>query len=163
MAASCPAAGTKWNFLPFRPGLVGGHCIGVDPYYLTYKAEQLGYHPDMILAGRRINDNMAQYVVSQIVKRMLKQRIHERLALFRSKLFALFSVRHFSYLRVLACANLHFISMMHCQLYVKPTAVKRVKSAANRMPTREQASVGMRWPAWVLASKGRKTRACPLY
>jgi UDP-N-acetyl-D-galactosamine dehydrogenase len=69
------AAGTKWNFLPFRPGLVGGHCIGVDPYYLTYKAEQLGYHPDMILAGRRINDNMAQYVVSQIIKRMLKQRI----------------------------------------------------------------------------------------
>ena len=69
------AAGTKWNFLPFRPGLVGGHCIGVDPYYLTYKAEQLGYHPQMILAGRRINDNMAQYVVSQIVKRMLTQRI----------------------------------------------------------------------------------------
>ena len=56
------AAGTKWNFLPFRPGLVGGHCIGVDPYYLTYKAQQLGYHPQMILAGRRINDNMAQYM-----------------------------------------------------------------------------------------------------
>ena len=69
------AAGTKWNFLPFRPGLVGGHCIGVDPYYLTYKAEQLGYHPDMILAGRRINDNMAQYVASQIIKVMLKRRI----------------------------------------------------------------------------------------
>ena len=69
------AAGTKWNFLPFRPGLVGGHCIGVDPYYLTYKAQQLGYHPQMILAGRRINDNMAQYVVSQIIKRMLRQRI----------------------------------------------------------------------------------------
>jgi UDP-N-acetyl-D-galactosamine dehydrogenase len=69
------AAGTKWNFLPFRPGLVGGHCIGIDPYYLTYKAEQLGYHPEMILAGRRINDNMALYVVSQIIKRMLKQRI----------------------------------------------------------------------------------------
>ena len=69
------AAGTKWNFLPFRPGLVGGHCIGVDPYYLTYKAEQLGYHPQMILAGRRINDSMAQYVVSQIIKRMLRQRI----------------------------------------------------------------------------------------
>jgi UDP-N-acetyl-D-galactosamine dehydrogenase len=69
------AAGTKWNFLPFRPGLVGGHCIGVDPYYLTYKAEQLGYHPQMILAGRRINDNMAQYVVSQVIKKMLKNRI----------------------------------------------------------------------------------------
>jgi UDP-N-acetyl-D-galactosamine dehydrogenase len=62
------AAGTKWNFLPFRPGLVGGHCIGVDPYYLTYKAEQLGYHPQMILAGRRINDNMGQYVASQVPK-----------------------------------------------------------------------------------------------
>ena len=70
------AAGTKWNFLPFRPGLVGGHCIGVDPYYLTYKAEQLGYHPQMILAGRRINDNMSLYVVSQIIKRMLKNGIH---------------------------------------------------------------------------------------
>ena len=67
------AAGTKWNFLPFRPGLVGGHCIGVDPYYLTYKAQQLGYHPQMILAGRRINDNMAEYVVSQIVKKMLSK------------------------------------------------------------------------------------------
>ncbi len=65
------AAGTKWNFLPFRPGLVGGHCIGVDPYYLTYKAQQLGYHPQMILAGRRINDNMPLYVSTQIVKRML--------------------------------------------------------------------------------------------
>ena len=69
------AAGTKWNFLPFRPGLVGGHCIGVDPYYLTYKAEQLGYHPQMILAGRRINDNMAEYVVSQIVKKMLSKKM----------------------------------------------------------------------------------------
>jgi len=69
------AAGTKWNFLPFRPGLVGGHCIGVDPYYLTYKAEQLGYHPQMILAGRRINDNMPIYVASQIVKKMLTKRI----------------------------------------------------------------------------------------
>jgi UDP-N-acetyl-D-galactosamine dehydrogenase len=69
------AAGTKWNFLPFRPGLVGGHCIGVDPYYLTYKAQQLGYHPQMILAGRRINDNMAQYVVSQIVKKMLSEKM----------------------------------------------------------------------------------------
>jgi UDP-N-acetyl-D-galactosamine dehydrogenase len=69
------AAGTKWNFLPFRPGLVGGHCIGIDPYYLTYKAEQLGYHPQMILAGRRINDNMSLYVSMQIVKRMLKKGI----------------------------------------------------------------------------------------
>ncbi|MDJ0908313.1 MAG: Vi polysaccharide biosynthesis UDP-N-acetylglucosamine C-6 dehydrogenase TviB [Woeseiaceae bacterium] len=69
------AAGTKWNFLPFRPGLVGGHCIGVDPYYLTYKAQQLGYHPQMILAGRRINDNMPLYVVSQIVKKMLGKGI----------------------------------------------------------------------------------------
>jgi UDP-N-acetyl-D-galactosamine dehydrogenase len=65
------AAGTKWNFLPFRPGLVGGHCIGVDPYYLTYKAQQLGYHPQMILAGRRINDNMSLYIASQIIKRMI--------------------------------------------------------------------------------------------
>ena len=65
------AAGTKWNFLPFRPGLVGGHCIGVDPYYLTYKAQQLGYHPQMILAGRRINDNMSLYVASQVIKQML--------------------------------------------------------------------------------------------
>ena len=67
------AAGTKWNFLPFRPGLVGGHCIGIDPYYLTYKAEQLGYHPQMILAGRRINDNMSLYVSSQIIKKMLSR------------------------------------------------------------------------------------------
>jgi UDP-N-acetyl-D-galactosamine dehydrogenase len=65
------AAGTKWNFLPFRPGLVGGHCIGVDPYYLTYKAQQLGYHPEVILAGRRINDNMSTYVASRIIKLML--------------------------------------------------------------------------------------------
>ncbi|HEY5642653.1 MAG TPA: Vi polysaccharide biosynthesis UDP-N-acetylglucosamine C-6 dehydrogenase TviB [Gammaproteobacteria bacterium] len=72
------AAGTKWNFLPFRPGLVGGHCIGIDPYYLTYKAEQLGYHPQMILAGRRINDNMSLYVASQILKRMLKNDMHPR-------------------------------------------------------------------------------------
>ena len=69
------AAGTKWNFLPFRPGLVGGHCIGVDPYYLTYKAQQLGYHPQMILAGRRINDNMALYMSSQIVKLMIEREI----------------------------------------------------------------------------------------
>lgn len=67
------AAGTKWNFLPFRPGLVGGHCIGIDPYYLTYKAEQLGYHPQMILAGRRINDNMSLYVASQVIKQMLSK------------------------------------------------------------------------------------------
>jgi len=69
------AAGTKWNFLPFRPGLVGGHCIGVDPYYLTYKAQQLGYHPQMILAGRRINDNMSLYVASRVIKRMLTKGI----------------------------------------------------------------------------------------
>jgi UDP-N-acetyl-D-glucosamine/UDP-N-acetyl-D-galactosamine dehydrogenase len=70
------AAGTKWNFLPFRPGLVGGHCIGVDPYYLTHKAQSIGYHPEIILAGRRLNDGMATYVVSQLVKTMLKRRIH---------------------------------------------------------------------------------------
>ncbi|WPO98862.1 Vi polysaccharide biosynthesis UDP-N-acetylglucosamine C-6 dehydrogenase TviB [Pseudomonas sp. HR96] len=70
------AAGTKWNFLPFRPGLVGGHCIGVDPYYLTHKAQSVGYHPEMILAGRRLNDNMSIYVVSQLVKAMLKKRLH---------------------------------------------------------------------------------------
>ena len=70
------AAGTKWNFLPFRPGLVGGHCIGVDPYYLTHKAQSVGYHPEMILAGRRLNDGMAQYVVSQLVKKMITKRIH---------------------------------------------------------------------------------------
>ena len=69
------AAGTKWNFLPFRPGLVGGHCIGVDPYYLTHKAEALGYHPQVILAGRRINDGMGAYVAGQLVKSMLKRRI----------------------------------------------------------------------------------------
>ncbi len=70
------AAGTKWNFLPFRPGLVGGHCIGVDPYYLTHKAQSIGYHPEIILAGRRLNDSMGNYVVSQFVKAMLKKRIH---------------------------------------------------------------------------------------
>lgn len=69
------AAGTKWNFLPFRPGLVGGHCIGVDPYYLTHKAEQVGYHPEVILAGRRINDGMGRYVVSQLAKAMILERI----------------------------------------------------------------------------------------
>jgi UDP-N-acetyl-D-galactosamine dehydrogenase len=70
------AAGTKWNFLPFRPGLVGGHCIGVDPYYLTHKAEQIGYNPQVILAGRRINDNMGGYVAGRVVKLMTKKRVH---------------------------------------------------------------------------------------
>ena len=70
------AAGTKWNFLPFRPGLVGGHCIGVAPYYLTHKAQAIGYHPEIILAGRRLNDSMGAYVVTQLVKQMTKQRIH---------------------------------------------------------------------------------------
>lgn len=69
------AAGTKWNFLPFTPGLVGGHCIGVDPYYLTHKAQQVGYHPEIILAGRRINDGMGAYVASQLVKQMTKAGI----------------------------------------------------------------------------------------
>lgn len=69
------AAGTKWNFLPFRPGLVGGHCIGVDPYYLTHKAQSVGYNPEMILAGRRLNDGMGQYIVTQLVKKMLTKRI----------------------------------------------------------------------------------------
>ncbi len=69
------AAGTKWNFLPFRPGLVGGHCIGVDPYYLTHKAEAIGYHPEIILAGRRLNDSMGAYVAGQMVKAMMKRRI----------------------------------------------------------------------------------------
>ena len=69
------AAETKWNFLPFRPGLVGGHCIGVDPYYLTHKANELGYHPEMILAGRRLNDNMGIYVADQVVKLMTKKQI----------------------------------------------------------------------------------------
>ncbi|MBU1308755.1 MAG: Vi polysaccharide biosynthesis UDP-N-acetylglucosamine C-6 dehydrogenase TviB [Gammaproteobacteria bacterium] len=69
------AAGTKWNFLPFRPGLVGGHCIGVDPYYLTHKAQSIGYNPEVILAGRRINDSMGRYVVSELVKAMIKRRI----------------------------------------------------------------------------------------
>jgi UDP-N-acetyl-D-galactosamine dehydrogenase len=70
------AAGTKWNFLPFRPGLVGGHCIGVDPYYLTHKAEQVGYHPQVILAGRRINDAMGPYVADQVLKLLLQRRIN---------------------------------------------------------------------------------------
>ncbi len=70
------AAGSKWNFLPFRPGLVGGHCIGVDPYYLTYKAQQVDYHPEVILAGRRINDSMGTHVVDRVVRLMLSRRIH---------------------------------------------------------------------------------------
>ncbi len=70
------AAGSKWNFLPFRPGLVGGHCIGVDPYYLTHKAQEVGYHPEIILAGRRINDGMGEYVVQRLVKLMNRRRIH---------------------------------------------------------------------------------------
>jgi UDP-N-acetyl-D-galactosamine dehydrogenase len=69
------AAGTKWNFLPFRPGLVGGHCIGVDPYYLTHKAQELGYHPEVVLAGRRINDSMAGHVAERVVKLMLGKGI----------------------------------------------------------------------------------------
>ncbi|WP_396211734.1 nucleotide sugar dehydrogenase [Flavobacterium sp.] len=69
------AAGTKWNFLPFKPGLVGGHCIGVDPYYLAQKAQELGYHPEIILAGRRLNDSMGEYVASQIIKLMIKKGI----------------------------------------------------------------------------------------
>jgi UDP-N-acetyl-D-glucosamine/UDP-N-acetyl-D-galactosamine dehydrogenase len=70
------AAGTKWNFLPFRPGLVGGHCIGVDPYYLTHKAQQLGYHPEVILSGRRINDGMGSHVAQRVIKLMTQRRIH---------------------------------------------------------------------------------------
>ena len=73
--AGLKAAGTKWNFLPFRPGLVGGHCIGVDPYYLTHKANEVGYYPEMILAGRRLNDNMGSYVANEISKLMTKKRI----------------------------------------------------------------------------------------
>ena len=70
------AASTKWNFLPFRPGLVGGHCIGVDPYYLTHKAQAIGYHPEMILAGRRVNDQMGQYVAREVTKLMTQRRLH---------------------------------------------------------------------------------------
>ena len=70
------AAGTKWNFLPFRPGLVGGHCIGVDPYYLTHKAQQVGYHPEIILAGRRINDRMGGYVAGRVAKLMTQRKLH---------------------------------------------------------------------------------------
>ena len=70
------AAGTKWNFLPFKPGLVGGHCIGVDPYYLTHKATVLGYHPELILAARRINSRMGLYVAHQVIRLMANKRIH---------------------------------------------------------------------------------------
>ena len=70
------AAGTKWNFLPFRPGLVGGHCIGVDPYYLTHKAQEIGYQPEIILAGRRINDGMGAYVAERVVKMLTQRRVH---------------------------------------------------------------------------------------
>src|SRR5882757_4885516 len=70
------AASTKWNFLPFRPGLVGGHCIGVDPYYLTHKAQEIGYHPEVILAGRRINDNMGSYIAQRVIQLMVRKRIH---------------------------------------------------------------------------------------
>ena len=70
------AAGSKWNFLPFRPGLVGGHCIGVDPYYLTHKAQAIGYHPEVILAGRRLNDGMGKYVVANLIKVMTKKKFH---------------------------------------------------------------------------------------
>jgi UDP-N-acetyl-D-galactosamine dehydrogenase len=69
------AAGSKWNFLPFKPGLVGGHCIGVDPYYLTYKAESIGYYPKIILAGRELNDNMGNYVAEELVKKMEEKKI----------------------------------------------------------------------------------------
>ena len=72
------AAGTKWNFLKFQPGLVGGHCIGVDPYYLTHKAESIGYHPELILAGRRLNDSMGSYVASQLVKAMIHKALDLR-------------------------------------------------------------------------------------
>jgi len=70
------AAGTKWNFLPFRPGLVGGHCIGVDPYYLTYKAQEIGYNPEVILSGRRINDGMGPHVAESVIKLMLQKKVH---------------------------------------------------------------------------------------
>ncbi|MEM7281349.1 MAG: nucleotide sugar dehydrogenase, partial [Pseudomonadota bacterium] len=70
------AAGTKWNFLPFRPGLVGGHCIGVDPYYLTHKAQAIGHHPEVILAGRRMNDEMGSYVAERVVKMLTRRKVH---------------------------------------------------------------------------------------
>lgn len=74
------AAGTKWNFLPFKPGLVGGHCIGVDPYYLTHKAQSIGYHPEMILAGRRLNDSMGEYIVHQLIKEMVSKKVNLEVA-----------------------------------------------------------------------------------
>src|SRR5690606_20640272 len=70
--------GTKWNFLPFKPGLVGGHCIGVDPYYLAQKAQEMGYHPEIILAGRRLNDSMGSYVADEVVKKMLRKGLAVR-------------------------------------------------------------------------------------
>jgi UDP-N-acetyl-D-galactosamine dehydrogenase len=76
------AASTKWNFLPFRPGLVGGHCIGVDPYYLTHKANEVGYHPEMILAGRRLNDNMGLYVTNEVSKLMNKKKSSQKMPIF---------------------------------------------------------------------------------
>ena len=69
------AAGTKWNFLPFKPGLVGGHCIGVDPYYLAQKAQEVGYHPEIILAGRRLNDSMGGYIANEVVKQLIKREM----------------------------------------------------------------------------------------
>ena len=74
-SAVLEAAGTKWNFLPFKPGLVGGHCIGVDPYYLAQRAQEFGYHPEIILAGRRLNDSMGQYVSSEVIKLMVKNDV----------------------------------------------------------------------------------------
>ena len=79
------AASTKWNFIHFKPGLVGGHCIGVDPYYLAQKAQELGYHPEIILAGRRMNDSMGKYVAQEAIKKMIKKG----LALFKSKIVIL--------------------------------------------------------------------------
>lgn len=76
------AAGSKWNFLPFRPGLVGGHCIGVDPYYLTHKSQGIGYYPEIILAGRRLNDNMGNYVLGQLIKAMIKKELMLRVLTF---------------------------------------------------------------------------------
>ena len=76
------AAGTKWNFLPFQPGLVGGHCIGVDPYYLAQKAQEFGYHPEIILAGRRVNDGMGKYVASEVAKLMIQNDVEVKELIF---------------------------------------------------------------------------------
>ena len=76
-SAVLEAAGTKWNFLPFRPGLVGGHCIGVDPYYLTHKAQHIGFHPQMILAGRRTNDGMGAFVAGELIKQMARKGVYQ--------------------------------------------------------------------------------------